>query len=148
MIYVVENMPDTISYEVLDRVIVFACDYLGILYETNLEIEFDDELETYQYGISDIEDGVAQLWLNPSLEKEDLIITIFHEMVHIRQILNGDLVIGEGKEKSKWRGVSYNDSYQDTPWEKEAFEHEKIMLEGFGEEESINNKVDAMKEEG
>lgn len=131
MIYEVENMPNTISYEMLDSVIVFACEYLGILYETDMEIEFDDELEEYQCGSCDVEDGIAQLWLNPLLNERELITTIFHEMVHIRQMLNGDLVAGEGREKSAWHGVKYDENYEDLPWEKEAFELEQIMVENF-----------------
>jgi len=131
MIYEVENMPDTISYEMLDKVIVFACDYLGILFETDLEIEFDDELEIHQCGYCDIEDDIGQIWLNPFLNEKELITTIFHEMVHIRQMLNGDLITGEGRKSSVWRGVSYNENYEDLPWEKEAFELEKYMMEEF-----------------
>ena len=131
MIYEVENIPDTISYQMLDKIIVFACEYLGILFETDMEIEFDSELEQYQFGICDIEDGVAQLWLNPTLNEKDLITTIFHEMVRIRQMLNGDLIPGEGRSRSTWHGVEYDLNYNNLPWEKQAFELEKIMMEKF-----------------
>jgi len=129
----VENMPDTLNYDLLDRIIVFSCEFLGILYETDLEIEFDDELIEHKCGSCDIEDGVAQLWLNPYLDQKELITTIFHEMVHIRQMLNGDLVAGEGYKPSTWHGEKYDLNYNDLPWEKEAFELEKIMMEKFYE---------------
>lgn len=131
MIYNVENMTEAITYDLLDKVIVFSYEYLGILYDTNLEIEFDDDMPDCQSGSCDIEDGVAEIYLNPNMEREELITTIFHEMVHIRQMLNGDLVGGEGFEPSAWRGVKYNMQYKDLPWEKEAFELEKIMMEKF-----------------
>jgi len=131
MIYEVDNMTDAVSYDLLDKVIVFAYEYLGILDGTNLEIEFDDDFVDYQSGSCDIEDGVAQIFLNPKMGKEELITTIFHEMVHIRQMLNGDLICGEGFKPSAWRGVEYDVNYRDLPWEKEAFELEQIMMEKF-----------------
>ena len=129
MMYEVKNMPKSISYKLLDSVIVFACDFLSMPVETDLEIEFDSTLNEFQCGYCDIEDDVVKLWLDPKLNVKEIVATIFHEMVHIRQMLDGDLLVGEGSVPSTWCGIAYSCEYLELPWEKEAFRLEKEMME-------------------
>lgn len=53
------------------------------------------------------------------LSEEDFLVTIAHELVHVRQYVRGDL----NEEMSYWRGVPVNARkipYDEQPWEIEA----------------------------
>ena len=69
--------------------------------------------------------------------KKAMLLTIFHEMVHVKQFASGDL-----KQRYKpghvhlWKNKKYfikETAYEDWPWEKEADELEIQLYEGFVE---------------
>jgi hypothetical protein len=123
MIYEIVNMPKKIDEALLDRALSFACDYLDI--DIDLTVEFDT-LEKHQCGFCDYDDEVI-VTIAKRLTKKEIILTLFHEMIHIKQYDDGRLEHG-----SKWLGKVYNCSYSDLPWEIEAHEIESIMMEKFG----------------
>lgn len=134
MMYFVEDLPARkITLERLDRVIEFAWEFLKIRDDVVIEIEFVRDMDSHQFGDADVEDGVGQITINRNIAKSELVPTIFHEMVHIKQILSNDLVIGEGKRPSEWRGMQYSDNYENLPWEQEAFRLEQHMMKIFEE---------------
>lgn len=137
MIYFAENLPSQkLSYEQLDTVINHACDVLGIPEDISLEILFTYEIQYPQYGDADVErdDGtVATIRVNRRASKDDIITTIFHEMVHVDQIIRGALTLGEGSCKSTWNGEIHDTDYYDLPWEKQAFELEQHMMATYKE---------------
>ena len=54
--------------------------------------------------------------------------TLAHEMVHAKQYIFGEL---DGYSDS-WKGSDVNYySYEDSPWEKEAYKLEEILYEKF-----------------
>lgn len=64
--------------------------------------------------------------------------TVFHEMVHIEQIMSGRLA-RTGTDHARWNGEEVKDvghkdvGYYDLPWEEEAFKFEKIIYEEFAQ---------------
>lgn len=53
----------------------------------------------------------------------DLDIILCHEMVHLKQYLEKELVIDLEKKEFTWKGNKYDNSipYESRPWEREAF---------------------------
>lgn len=134
MLYYISNMPKSkISFALLDDVVAFGYDYLGIDDNLELEISFIGNFEKHLAGDSDIneEDNIAEININNKLSRKEIIATIFHELVHIKQILRKELIIGEGLEPSKWYGKKYVGNYTLLPWEEEAYRLENEMMRIF-----------------
>lgn len=57
-------------------------------------------------------------------------LILCHEMIHLSQIERGDLVLNVDKKEFKWKGVTYEVSYDYDmrPWEKEAYFKESGLL--------------------
>lgn len=122
------DKPKNVSYDQLDRAIDYACRYLG-LEDTFIELTF--ETLGHVAGHCDVEDGTAEISINRRLRGKTLELTIFHELVHIKQILDGKLVVGEGLSPSTWCGIIYTCPYDQLPWEVEAYKLEKLMMENY-----------------
>lgn len=63
------------------------------------------------------------LEINKTLDKENFVGTIIHEMIHVKQYARKELFQGaDGRTrwKSKWFAQYDTLSYDDQPWEKEA----------------------------
>lgn len=138
MIYFTENLPTRkISIEQLDAVINHACDVLGIPEDISLDIQFTYDIEYPCYGDVDVDRGedetIATIRVNRRSTTEEMITTIFHEMVHVEQILRGALTMGGGSRKSTWNGDVHNVGYFELPWEKQAFELEQHMMATYKE---------------
>ena len=68
--------------------------------------------------------------LDQSLPLYELIETICHEMIHVKQYATGELV--EKGKQILYRNCLYDDSTDDSsPWEKEAYEKEIIFADKF-----------------
>ena len=67
--------------------------------------------------------------LDQSLSSCDLIETICHEMIHVKQYATGELV--EKGEKILYRNCLYESCDDSSPWEKEAYEKEVYYLDAF-----------------
>lgn len=125
MIYEVANKPRRLSYSLLDEAVSFACNYLEL--NIDFTIEFV-KLKPYQCGFCDYDEDEIILTIAKSLSKDEMIKTIFHEMVHIKQYVDGRL---ENGSPPIWLGMVYEDKYENLPWEIEAFEIEQKMIEAF-----------------
>lgn len=87
-------------------------------------------------GISDINERKPrsfEILLNPSLSKNKQLITLAHEMVHLKQ-----LALCEFKSYDnghyKWYNqtvIMYHDQYDEMPWEIEAQSKEKELIEQY-----------------
>jgi len=69
--------------------------------------------------------------VNSKLSIQDMIETIAHEMVHMRQFRNKELVYRD--KFTRFNGVAYsvNMPYKKHPWEKEAYKLEKTLSKKF-----------------
>ena len=66
---------------------------------------------------------------------------IFHEAVHLRQYVSGELVFDLKTGSCEWMGRKYSADYpyRQRPWEREAFsESPKIMREWKAAQKSVN----------
>jgi hypothetical protein len=73
-----------------------------------------DRLSRYEYQID----------LSKKLGRKGIISTLAHEIVHIKQMIRGELVIKSSH--SKWNGKTFPASYDyyNSPWEIEAYGRE------------------------
>jgi hypothetical protein len=87
------------------------------------------------FGLVSVEDYNASgkprdflIEVKKELSEEDFLVTIAHELVHVRQYVRGDL----NEEMSYWRGVSVDARkipYDEQPWEIEAESVAKNLFE-------------------
>ena len=129
MYYSTYSKPRKISNALMDSMVIFATDFLEI--EKEIEIDFDDDFEG-SCGWCTYDDGEIIIGINPKLNKEQICRTLFHELVHAKQYIKGELISGIGLKPSRWFGVPYKgENYWDLPWEKEAYETEDAMWDIF-----------------
>ena len=76
-----------------------------------------------------------ELEIKKGMSLFDLISTVCHEMVHVKQYARGELrYIASGTRLWKAKIISDKVEYMDLPWEKEAFEMERgLALQCFQE---------------
>jgi hypothetical protein len=129
MYYVTYDKPKKISDALMDRAILFACEFLEM--DETLEVDFGEKFEDDRCGYCDYDEDGVTIYIRPQMKKSQIIITLFHEMVHARQFVLGQLVPGEGKKLSRWMGKEYSVPYLETPWEQEAYELEAVMWDIF-----------------
>ena len=133
MLLSVNKVPRKLGKLTLDKVLTFAEKYLKLNPRLEIHIDFirtkkflgqyegiDEHGETHYIDISE---GESQ---------EDIIRSIFHELVHVRQTDDGDLSL----DGNSWKGFLYRTKeievdYDHLPWEKEAFDLEEKMWNIF-----------------
>ncbi len=131
MYYTAYAKPKILSSKLMDKVVVFACDFLNL--DVDLEIEFKG---VESGGYVDFEEGEdIVVGINPKQSKHELIRTIFHEMVHVKQYVEGDL--SHEDSANLWKGEVVDVPYMDRPWEKEAYEQEEAMWHIFSKEVGV-----------
>lgn len=69
--------------------------------------------------------------INGNLSIKEMLETLAHEMVHLRQFRNKEL--GYRENYTLYRGTAYRIDlpYDKEPWEKEAYKLEKVLVEKF-----------------
>ena len=125
MMYEVEKKPKRLPYQLLDRAVLFASKFLDL--DVDLIIEFKI-LKAHQCGFCDYYDDDVTITISRYLAVEDIIRTLFHEMVHVKQYASGRLEHGSS---GVWLGIMYEDKYDDLPWEIEAYDLEQKMMDAF-----------------
>ena len=65
--------------------------------------------------------------LDSALDLERLVLTIAHEMVHVKQYARGQIKHKLGQKTRYWMGKPVRKSYYKQPWEIEAFSKERIL---------------------
>jgi len=137
------NKPTKISNEVLDSVVSYANEMLILEDLEELQIVFKSKNGDncgYFDGIGDEEDGVAAIEINSKKSVEEIIKTIFHELVHVQQVLEEKFCDIE----KTWFGETYEGiDYENLPWEIDAFEKEEILWNSFQNIE--NNPLQSLK---
>lgn len=93
--------------------------------------------------IDKMENGVFEIWLSKNLTTFWFLDTLAHEMVHVKQIINGDLQVEKETFQCFWKGQSFNGvDYFNRPWERQALVYSRPMaLKLFSSEfDSLNLK--------
>lgn len=68
-----------------------------------------------------------EIYINPHMGKRAQLMTLAHEMVHVKQYAKGELKTLFNKKENRWKGRYITDDqyhYFDQPWEIEAFGRE------------------------
>jgi hypothetical protein len=77
--------------------------------------------------------------IEDSLNLEDTLSILAHEMTHVKQYVTGQLLYDSSNPQiSIWEGVRYDDNeipYDKQPWEIDALEQEIALLEQLKETE-------------
>ena len=129
MYYVTYGKPNKISDALMDKVMCFASEFLEL--NETIEVDFEDEIQEGHCGYCDYDEDGITVFVNPKMKKSQIIVTLFHELVHAKQFVDGRLIPGEGKKHSRWMGEECNLPYMETPWEHEAYELEAVMWDIF-----------------
>jgi hypothetical protein len=137
------NTPNKISQSLIDSVVAHADIHLDLSDLEELQIHFkaaNGDNCGYFDGIGDEEDGVAAIEINSKKSVEEIIKTIFHELVHVQQVLHEKFCDIE----KTWFGETYEGiDYENLPWEIDAFEKEEILWNSFQNIE--NNPLQSLK---
>ena len=122
------NQPKKLTTELLDSVVAHASDMLMLDDLDELQLVFkgaNGDNCGYFDGIGDEEEGVASIEINSKKPVNEIIKTIFHELVHVQQVLH-EMFDDVAKT---WHGEYFgNLDYNDLPWEKDAFEKEETLF--------------------
>ena len=131
MYYYIDNIPKNISFKFLDEVLDFAQYYLGLDSDYIIKIVFLGDLGDTVWGYCNgLEDEDYVIEVSSKLSSGDIVETIFHELVHVKQIIDGRL----DDDGRTWKGKTYDTvktPYKELPWEIEAFELQKLMANEF-----------------
>ena len=77
-------------------------------------------------------DRIFEIEIDSRLKGDDLLTCVFHEMVHVKQGVRGELKDVSYIAK-KWKGEEYLNLVYDVqhPWEEEAYRLQEVMLEAW-----------------
>ncbi len=132
MYYSTYGKPKKVSNPLMDKMVVFAADFLEI--DETIEIDFEDDFDE-ECGYCNYDKEGITIGINPALSRTEICKTLFHEMVHAKQYIKGELISGVGRKPSRWFGKPVKgDNYWDLPWEREAYETEAAMWAIFSTE--------------
>lgn len=71
--------------------------------------------------------------ISPKARGKNILSSVGHEMVHVKQYIRGEMKFTSNLNKTRWRGKVYDErklgSYWRHPWEIEAYGMEKCLLE-------------------
>ena len=107
--------------------IVYAFNVMDIPFKTSIELKF--EKESTQWSGLTLQNSLKkyEIRLFHSSDIYDMLATVLHEMVHIKQFRVGEL--GYSPVLTWHDGTRANDvDYDEQPWEKEAFKLEKKLV--------------------
>tara|TARA_A100001388_G_scaffold267113_1_gene240892 strand:+ start:129 stop:554 length:426 start_codon:yes stop_codon:yes gene_type:complete len=129
MLLSVNKVPKKLGTDTLNKVLDFAEKYLKL--NPNLEIHIDfirTKKFLGQYEGIDEHGETHYIDISEGESQEDIIRSIFHELVHVRQTDDGDLSL----DGNSWKGFLYRTKemeveYDHLPWEKEAAKLEEKM---------------------
>jgi len=125
------NFIDTIGgnkkqRELITDVAYFCVDRLMPRMKT-LEIEIQiNNLKDQAVGYCMMQDDnrTFELEIDKKLDDDELITTVCHEMVHVKQYARNELGINDNHD---------GENYYDLPYEKEAYKLQEILLEEYKE---------------
>jgi len=119
--------------EMIMDLVYFAKDKLIPRHDVYIDLVFDTAIE---YGFCEVMDNdyrprEFQITLNPLLKPEDMLVTVMHEMVHVKQFVRGELKMTyKPHRKVMWLGKELKDvHYAELPYELEAYAMEKKLAE-------------------
>ena len=102
----------------------------------DIEVKIKELDQAMGYCLEGDTNREFQLEIKKGMNLYDLISTVCHEMVHVKQYAKGELRYRHKDGAQQWKAKIVSDKveYMDLPWEKEAFKLERgLALECFME---------------
>lgn len=141
------HCPDKDFRPYVQRSVNFYAEYLipskKLRDNLKLTINFNENLSVWAYA--SIEDYNSSnkardflIEIHPWIGAKEILKTLAHEMVHIKQFVNGET----NSRLSKWKGVPINPDtidYYSHPWEMEAYSIEVGLFTKFAIKEELWN---------
>ena len=156
MIVRTKGRPDKIPTKLCKEAVRFYGKHLlgpRLFSKVEVLLDFTEKLDPHIHATCMWEDNNRKsrefiLSVNPILGKRSMLMTLAHEMVHVKQYAKGELVDFTNKDcmiKCRWKGDLYdlkkNDDYWEHPWEIEAHGREKGLYLKFVWEEERKKKL-------
>tara|TARA_B110000503_G_scaffold88796_1_gene134612 strand:- start:2451 stop:2876 length:426 start_codon:yes stop_codon:yes gene_type:complete len=139
------NIVEVTGGKVKEREIVEAAVYWSIkklmpkLRTLDIEVKIKDIEEAMGYCSEGDTNREFELEIKKGMSLYDLISTVCHEMVHVKQYAKGELRYrASGVQQWKAKIISDKTEYMDLPWEKEAFKLERGLAIQCFEEISVS----------
>lgn len=110
----------------------YVDNYLPKVKKLHIDLCFN-ELDQFNGLCTQMDKRNFNIQIEDSLEFDDMIVTIMHEMIHVKQYVKNemaDLSCGN----VRWKKCTYNPDnldYWDHPWEKEAHNFDEILASAF-----------------
>ena len=114
---------------------------------TSYYINFDFHKKMKSCGETEVESDVTDkgrykefsLDIKKTKDLHDILQTIAHELVHVKQYMNGNLNFGKDLNHTIWNKKVFNEkkiSYWELPWEIEAYGMERCLYELYIEKKN------------
>ena len=120
-----------------------------MLQQIHLKIKFDNKLEEYGYASVKQDASLKKrrhylIEINPSIGARDILDTLAHEMVHIKQYVYAET----NESLTRWKGqmISEDVDYFNHPWEIEAYGMSRGLFTKFVVQEKLWEIFDGIKD--
>jgi len=128
--------------EVAEKAIYWTAKKLGIDRMRTLSVHAVLTKITAADGFFSMEDDKKRTFtieIDKTLKLRQLIMTIVHELVHVKQFARNEMVDRPINGRYRWKSktVSQNISYEEMPWEREALRLQEKLTDEFWREELI-----------
>lgn len=116
--------------DIAETVVYYMIDKLLPRFKTlDIEIVLKGKLDADAIGYCNAETNRREfvLEISKNLSLKELVSTICHEMIHVKQYVRKemDVLVYDGKQRWKRSYTPDSTDYFDLPWEKEAYRLEK-----------------------
>ena len=128
--------------EVASKVVYWTAKKLGIHRMRTLYIQTVLSKIKNADGYCSMEDDEKRTFtieVDKTLKLRQLIMTLIHEMVHVKQFARNEMVDYPTNGRYRWKSktVPQNISYEEMPWEREASRLQEKLTDEFWREELI-----------
>ena len=74
-----------------------------------------------------------EIEIQKGLSFDEIVKTVCHEMVHVKQYASNEMTDSTWKGKLRWRNrfIKKNTSYSKLPWEREAYRKQKTLSKSY-----------------
>lgn len=120
MNFEIYDKPESLDYEILDSAMFHALEFLELKPSLPIQVYFEN-LEPCVHGYCDVEDSQIFLNVSSELSQVETVQTLFHELIHAKQFLEGKI------DFDAWP----NTSHSNLPWEIEANEIEQLIWKTY-----------------
>lgn len=142
-VYITGKAEKITNREIREAVFFYLRQLLGESMSKKITLDVvieKDLLKTYEMyaSISPLEAEPRpkhyEMEIDGKLSKKQFLVSLAHEMIHLKQFAKDQMKDLESKQMTRWMGEYYNEEqidYWARPWEKEAHEMESLLYESF-----------------